>query len=101
MPPAPPAVPGAGPAPAAPSTPVASWILVPAADRVVALRIGDANGSLSLEPGWTTQAFTSPATPLVINSVVFALSRGQAPVLNAYDGVSGKRLWNSGKAIAS
>ena len=65
---------------------------------------------LSLEPVWTSTDLTTPATPIIVNGVVFALSTGRpaapggtgAPaVLYAYDGVSGKALWNSGKSMTT
>ena len=46
----------------------------------------------------------SPTTPIVVNGVVFALATGRAPaaaVLHAYDGVSGKALWNSQRSMTS
>jgi hypothetical protein len=80
------------------------------AGAVVALKLADAGGTLSLEPGWVSHDLVSPATPLVVNGVVFALAtgagnsaaeRGSAAVLHAYEGASGKRLWNSAKAMTS
>jgi len=107
---------------AAPSDSGARWILVPVSGRpsaratngairngaVVALRVRDANGTFSLEPEWTSSDLTSPATPIIVNGVVFALSTGrpaaagrkESPaVLFAHDGLSGKALWNSGKSM--
>jgi outer membrane protein assembly factor BamB len=124
------AVAPAAAAPAAPAAPATAtlgtrWILVPFAGRaaatpgtngaistggVVALRFGDAGGTLSLEPGWTSHNLTAPATPITVNGVVFALSTGRpaaasaggtAAVLHAYDGMTGKALWNSGKAMTA
>jgi hypothetical protein len=77
---------------------------------VVALKLADAGGTLSLEPGWVSHDLVSPGTPIVVNGVVFALAtgagntaaeRGSAAVLHAYDGASGKRLWNSAKAMTT
>ena len=120
--PAPGAVPVPGAAQAQPPTPIASWILLPVAGRlaatvtaangpvsagaVVALKLADSNGSLSLEPAWTSHDLSGASTPLVINGVVFALAKGQPStktpaVLHAYDGATGKRLWNSGKSMAT
>ena len=76
----------------------------------MALKLAAAGGGLSLEPGWVSHDLASPATPLVVNGVVFALAtgagntasaRGSAAVLHAYDGASGKRLWNSAKAMTT
>jgi outer membrane protein assembly factor BamB len=109
--------------PAAPT----SWLLLPIAGQrpatgapaakdavatggVLALRIADANGSLSLAPAWASDDHAAPATPLVINGVVFVLEGGGAAsasaearpaILHAYDGATGKRLWNSGKAMTT
>ena len=103
----------------------ARWILVPVSGRpsgaratngairngaVVALRVAEAKGVLSLEPEWTSNDLTTPATPIIVNGVVFALSTGRPAaaggtgspaVLYAYDGVSGKALWNSGKSMTT
>ena len=62
----------------------------------------------SLAPEWTSIDLTSPATPIIVNGVVFVLSIGRPPaagrtglpaVLVAHDGLSGKVLWNSGKSM--
>jgi hypothetical protein len=100
------------------------WILVPISGRpvarttngavrngaVIALGVRDVNGTVSLEPEWTSNDLTSPATPIIVNGVVFALSSGRQgaagrtgspAVLFAHDGVSGKALWNSGKSMTA
>jgi hypothetical protein len=101
------------------------WILVPVSGRpvgarttngairngaVVALRVREVSGTFSLEPDWTSSDLTSPATPIIVNGVVFALSTGRVvaagrtgspAVLFAHDGLSGKTLWNSGKVMTS
>jgi outer membrane protein assembly factor BamB len=66
--------------------------------------VRNVNGTFSLEPDWTSSDLTSPATPIIVNGVVFALSRGRTgspAVLFAHDGVSGRALWNSGKAMSA
>jgi hypothetical protein len=103
-----------------------SWILLPvsgalaagvtttngpaASGSVVALKVTDAGGALSLTPGWVSHNLSSPATPLIVNGVVFALStgmpatatgRGSSAVLHAYEGATGKRLWNSAAAMTT
>jgi hypothetical protein len=103
-----------------------SWILLPARGRlgagiatangpvntgaVVALKLVDASGAPSLEPGWVSDDLSSPATPLIVNGIVFTLAsgvsstgtgQGSAAVLHAYDGATGKRLWTSGKAMST
>jgi hypothetical protein len=75
---------------------------------VVALKVTDNGGAIALEPGWVSHDLSSPATPLIVNDVVFTLAagasatppaRGAAAVLHAYDGATGKRLWSSGRAM--
>ena len=110
---------------AAPATSTTSWLLLPvsgtvasgvtatngavAAGSVIALKLSDAAGSLSLQPGWVSHSLSAPATPITVNGVVFTLAAGvpaaggtgTPAVLHAYDGATGKRLWNSGKAMAT
>lgn len=121
-------------APSTPAAPGTRWILAPAAGRpvpsgvkfaangsltnggIVAFRLVEQNGRMSLEPGWSSRDMTSPLPPVVVNNVVFAVSSGEyrgpgAPqqaaqravpaVLYALDGDTGKELWNSGKTITS
>jgi hypothetical protein len=120
-----------GAAPAARSAEMASdtatsWILLPVAGRpatggastngaistgaVLALKLLDAGGALSLERGWVSHNLSAPATPITVNGVVFALAtglpatpagRGTPAVLHAYDGATGRRLWSSDKAMAT
>jgi hypothetical protein len=103
-----------------------TWILVPvsgalaaglsptngpvSAGAVVAMKLADAGGLVSLEPAWVSHNLSAPATPLIVNGVVFTLAsgapttptgRGTAAVLHAYDGATGKRFWNSGTAMAA
>jgi hypothetical protein len=114
--------------PAQPGSPAGgtSWILLPVGGRVasgvaasngaisagavVALKVSGTRGTLSLEPGWVSHDLSSPATPIIVNGVVFTLAtgmpaagpdRGTPAVLHAYDGATGKRLWTSGKAITA
>ena len=104
----------------------ATWILVPvsgglaagpsatngpvSAGGVVALKMSDAGGTISLEPGWVSHNQSLPGTPLIVNGVVFTLATGAPPtatgrgtpaILHAYDGATGKRLWNSGTAMTA
>jgi hypothetical protein len=103
-----------------------TWILLPVAGpiasggpstngaistgAVVALKLADSGGALALEPGWVSQNLTAPATPVIVNGVVFALAtgvpatardRGTPAVLHAYDGATGARLWTSGNAMTT
>jgi hypothetical protein len=120
------APPAGASAPAQPAPPSgAPWILVPVRGRiaagassangavtngaVVAMKLTGGANALSLAPEWVSHDLVSPSTPLVVNGVVFALAtgvpatssgKGGAAALHAYDGTSGKRLWESGKAMA-
>ena len=71
------------------------------AGAVVAVKLTDAGGALALEPGWVSHDLSSPATPIIVNGVVFTLATGAPAVLHAYEGATGKRLWNSGKAMTA
>jgi outer membrane protein assembly factor BamB len=81
------------------------WILATRGGSVVAFKVVEENGSIALQEGWKSREMVSPAPPIVVNGVVFALSTGlskSAPaVLYALDGMTGKELWNSGKSIAT
>jgi len=95
------------------------YILAPGNTTIVAWKLADEGGSLSLQPAWTSREMVAPLTPMIINGVAFAVSSGEfrstdasitaaqraqrsAPaVLYALDGATGKELWNSGKTITS
>lgn len=121
-----PSAPRIASASATPAEVPTSWILLPAtgplsadvpltfgaitAGAVIALKLGDVRGALSLQPAWVSHNLSSPSTPLVVNGVVFALGTGRPSaahaqrtqaVLHAYEGRTGKRLWHSGKAMAT
>jgi outer membrane protein assembly factor BamB len=87
---------------------------------LVAFKLVDQGGALSLEKGWTSPALVSPLGPIVVNGVVFVASSGEfkgtagtqltasqraqrstPAVLYALDAASGKPLWNSGRTITS
>lgn len=120
------AAPAAPPAAASAAAGRSRFILVPVAGRlpaaapatngavstgaVLAVKLADAGGAFSLEPAWTSHDLAAPATPIVVNDVVFALStgrpaaaggRGTSAVLHAYDGGTGRALWNSEKAMTT
>jgi hypothetical protein len=95
-------------APTPPAPPVVTygtrWILAPTASGIVALKVNEAGGSLTLERGWSAANLASPETPIVVNGVVFALSTGRpaAPaVLKAFQGTTGKLLWDSKTTMKS
>jgi hypothetical protein len=120
---APPAAPGtasANPAGAPADAPAAAaqpaitygtrWILAATTNGIAAAKLSDSGGKLTLERGWSVQNLAAPATPIVVNGVVFALAtgrssapagRGTPAVLYAYEGTSGKQLWTSGRAITT
>ena len=116
------AAPTGPPAPPAPTVlPGTRWLLLPVSGglptdlgvpatgaitngAILAIKVQNSNGRFSLEPGWVSGDLASPMTPLVVNGVVFGLSRGGRTlpaVLHAWDGMTGRELWNSGKAIIS
>jgi hypothetical protein len=119
---------GALPTGAAAAQPVTgrTWILVPVTGgldagvsttngpvgtgAVIALKLSNAGGGVSLESGWVSHNESAPRTPLIVNGVVFTLAtgmpstvaaRGTAAIIHAYDGATGKRLWNSATAIST
>jgi putative pyrroloquinoline-quinone-binding quinoprotein len=95
-------LPVAGPLPASGTWPVTSGAITNGA--IVALKVVDDGGTLSLQPGWVSRDLASPTTPIIVNGVVFAVSKGRQTtpaVLSAVNGVDGKELWNSGTAITS
>ncbi len=85
------------------------WILAAEKSTVIAFKVLDQGGSVSVQRGWQSRDLSAPATPMIINGVVFALGTGEdrdmnrsaAAVLYALDGNSGKELWNSGKTMTS
>jgi hypothetical protein len=104
----------------------ATWILLPVAGRlasgmpstngtistgaVLAMKLTESGGALALEPGWVSHDLAAPATPLIVNGVVFTLAtgvpataggRGTPAVLHAYDGATGARLWTSGTTMTT
>jgi outer membrane protein assembly factor BamB len=86
---------------------------------VVAWKVVEQGGKLSLQPGWVSRDLESPLTPTIINGVVFVTSSGEhrtsdnkvtaaqralrsaRAVLYALDGTTGKELWSSGTTITS
>ena len=86
---------------------------------IVAWRLVEQNGALTLQPAWASRDLVSPLPPTIINGVVFATSSGEfrsgdgkvtasqraqrssRAVLYALDGTTGQELWNSGTTIAS
>ena len=80
------------------------WLLVPTARAIVAFRIVQDGGKVSLQKGWTSRELAAPTAPIVVNDVVFAAASGRpqgAAVLYAFDSRSGRELWKSGKTMTS
>jgi hypothetical protein len=105
-----------------------TWILEPFAGKttgvanggIVALKVVDDGGRLSLSQGWVSPDMISPLPPIIVNGVVFAASSGEyhpsassamsaaerakrsvPAVLYALDATTGKQLWSSEKTITS
>ncbi len=79
-----------------------TWLAMPVAGAVVAMKIATVNGKPHLTTGWTSREITSPLAPIIINGVLFVASGGTTPaVLYALDAATGRELWNSGKSISS
>jgi hypothetical protein len=78
---------------------------------IAALKITGEGGHPTLERDWVSADISSPATPLVVNGVVFAVPGGpeagatssaSAPaVLYAMNGTNGAALWNSGQTMTA
>ncbi len=80
------------------------WIVATSAHAITAWKVAEQNGAPSLQLGWTSHEVPSPAAPLIVNGVLFALQSGDRSahaVLHALDASSGKQLWTSGSAITS
>jgi len=79
------------------------WLLVPN-NGVTAYRVVDQSGRVSLEQGWTSRALAAPSAPIIVNGVVFAAASGRPQgraTLYAFDGATGRDLWNSGTTMTS
>jgi hypothetical protein len=95
------------------------WVLAPAGNGIVAMKVVDKDGKAALEARWRSPAIAAPLAPIVVNGVVFAAAsgeyRGTEPnlsaaerakrstpaVLYALDAATGKQLWTSGTTITS
>ena len=97
----------------------ARYLLAAAPSAVMSWKLVTRDDSLTLEKAWTSPEMVAPLTPLIVNGVVFAVSSGEflssdsnmtaaqraqrsvPAVVYAFEGASGKMLWNSGKSITS
>jgi outer membrane protein assembly factor BamB len=80
------------------------WVLAPGSTALAAWKVVEKNGSFGWEKGWTAGDMVSALPPVVVNSVLFALSSGRASkpaVLYALDPLTGNRMWSSGDTITS
>jgi outer membrane protein assembly factor BamB len=95
------------------------YLLAATANTVTSWKVTTRFGSLGLEKAWSSPEMVAPLTPLIVNGVVFEVSSGEflsddskltaaqraqrsvPAVIYAFDGATGKMLWNSGKTIAS
>jgi outer membrane protein assembly factor BamB len=82
---------------------------------IVAFKLIDQGGVLSLQPAWVSRDMTAPVTPTIVNGVVFALASGEnvqvaaaqraqrstPAILYALDAATGRELWTSGTSIGS
>jgi len=66
----------------------------------MAWKLVEKDGAPALAPGWTSRDLGSPTTPIVINGVVFSYARGTGS-LWAFDGLTGKDVWNSGTTVTA
>jgi outer membrane protein assembly factor BamB len=98
-----------GAAAGVPMTPGQGWLLATTRKAIAAFKI-DFSDKPSLTPAWTSRALASPAAPLVVNNVVFAVSSGKpaaasgagsAAALYALDARTGKEIWSSGTTLKS
>jgi outer membrane protein assembly factor BamB len=87
------------------------------AGSIVAFKLVDTDGRLTLAPAWRSPNLLSPLPPVVVSGMVFAVSVGEhrtAPATGAaqrprsvparlyvLDGAHGRPLWNSGSTITS
>ncbi|MBI1874217.1 MAG: PQQ-binding-like beta-propeller repeat protein [Acidobacteria bacterium] len=87
--------------------------------RLVAFKVVDDGGTLSLAAGWQSRDLSSPLAPIVVNDMVVAVSSGEyrgtpaslsaaqraqrsrPAILYLLDAASGKTLWTSGTTITS
>ena len=86
--------------------------------RVVAFKVTDDGGKISLAPAWQSRDLSSPLAPIVVNGLVMAVSSGEyrgagsltaaqraqrsvPAVLYVLDAATGKTMWSSGTKITS
>ena len=80
------------------------WLVSSTTNSVIGYKLAVSGGSASLIQGWALTGLKAPLAPLVINGVVFAVSTGDATtpaVIHAVNGITGQKLWDSGKTITT
>jgi outer membrane protein assembly factor BamB len=78
------------------------WILGNVNDTITAFKVDAQGAAASIERAWSSRPMTAARAPIIVNSIVFALSGGNAgtnAVLYALDPATGKELWTSGNTI--
>lgn len=92
----------------------------PGNGSIVAFKLVEQNGTITLQRGWASRPLVSPLAPIVVNGIAFVASSGEyrgggstplttaerarrstPAVLYALDAATGKELWNSGRTITS
>ena len=71
---------------------------------IIAFKLVDADGKLSLTPAWVSRDMTNPAPPAIANGVVVALSGGDSATnakLYVLDATTGAELYSSKDAITT
>ena len=71
---------------------------------IVAFKVEEKGGQLVLTPSWISRDLINPASPVIANGVVIALSEGDAKThakLYVLDATTGKELYSSGNAITT
>jgi outer membrane protein assembly factor BamB len=75
-------------------------VLAVSGHTVIVFEVAEANGARALRQAWISRDLGSPLQPVVVNGVIFvAAAQGGTGVLYAFDGSSGRELWNSGKSL--
>jgi outer membrane protein assembly factor BamB len=95
----------------------------PADGSILALRLAEEGAKPVLQTAWLSENIESPASPVVANGLLFVLSTGESPrlakqngspysvsewkqmatnaQLMAFDGVTGRKLYSSDKAVTA
>jgi outer membrane protein assembly factor BamB len=69
---------------------------------IIAFKVAEQGGKLSLVPIWISRDLVNPAPPAIVNGVVFALEGGGThATLYALDATTGKQLYSSEDAIGT